>query len=109
MTTYQASMEGNRMTRFHWRIVITAGVGFFTDAYELFIIGVVTAILGPIWHISMLQLSILNGASLAAAALGAVTFGTLSDLFGRKKLYGLEVAILFVGALLSATAQSFTC
>ncbi len=96
------------MSRFHWRIVITAGVGFFTDAYELFIIGVVTAILGPIWHLTTLQLSFLNGASLAAAALGAVTFGHLSDLFGRKKLYGLEIAILFVGALCSCTAQNFT-
>ena len=99
--------EEKRMSKFHWRIVITAGVGFFTDAYELFIIGVVTAILGPIWHLTTLQLAFLNGASLASAALGAVTFGSLSDLFGRKKLYGVEIAILFVGALLSCTAQSF--
>jgi len=96
------------LTRYQWRIVLTAGIGFFTDAYDLFIIGVVTAILGPIWHLSVYQLSILNGAALAAAGVGAVTFGTLSDLLGRKKLYGLEVAILFVGALLAAFSQSFT-
>lgn len=108
MSTQTAAGNERKLNRFHLRLVITAGVGFFTDAYELFIIGVVTAILGPIWHLSVLQLSILNGASLAAAALGAVTFGNLSDLFGRKKLYGVEIAILFLGALLSCTAQSFS-
>lgn len=95
------------LTRFHWRIVITAGTGFFTDAYDLFIIGVVTAILQPIWHMSIVQLAILNGAALASAAAGAVLFGYLSDKFGRSKLYGLEVVILFIGALLSALAGSY--
>lgn len=96
------------MTRYHWRIVVTAGMGFFTDAYDLFVIGVVTAILGPIWHLSIAQMSLLNSAALVAAAIGAVVFGHLSDRLGRKKLYGLEVAILFFGALLSASAHSFT-
>ena len=78
------------ISKFHWRIVITAGMGFFTDAYDLFIIGVVTAILSPLWHLSTTQLALLNGVSLASAALGAVVFGYLSDRFGRKKMYGLR-------------------
>ena len=91
----------------YWRIIITAGTGFFTDAYDLFIIGIVTAILAPIWHLSTDQLALLNGAALMAAAGGAVVFGFLSDRFGRKRLYGMEVAILFFGAIISACAQSF--
>lgn len=100
-------MEGTKVNRYHWRIVVTAGMGFFTDAYDLFIIGVVTAILAPIWHLATGQLALLNGASLAAAAVGAVFFGSLSDKLGRKKLYGVEVMILFVGAILSALSPSF--
>lgn len=92
---------------FQWRIIFTAGMGFFTDAYDLFIIGVVTSLLKPLWHLSTLQLAILNGSSLAAAAVGAIIFGMLSDKLGRKKMYGVEVAILFVGALLSAVSPSF--
>lgn len=97
-----------KVGRYHWRIVFTAGTGFFTDAYDLFIIGVVTAILSPIWHLTLGQKSWLNGAALMAAAFGAVFFGTMSDKFGRKKLYGLEAFILVIGAIWSAFAPSFT-
>ena len=90
------------------KMVFTAGMGFFTDAYDLFVIGVVTAILAPLWHLTATQLAVMNGASLAAAALGAFLFGKMADLFGRKKMYGIEVLILFFGAIWSACAWSFT-
>lgn len=89
------------------RMIFTAGIGFFTDAYDLFIIGVVTAILAPIWHLSMIQVAVLNGAALASAAFGAIFFGVLSDRFGRKKMYGIEILVLFVGALLASLSPSF--
>lgn len=94
-------------TRRHWKIVFIAGMGFFTDAYDLFIIGVVTAILMPVWHLNVWQVAVLNGASLIAAAIGAITFGWISDRLGRKRTYGYEVLLLFFGALLSASATSF--
>ena len=99
--------DESNIKAFHWRIVFTAGMGFFTDAYDLFIIGVVTTILTPIWHLTISQLALLNGAALAAAAVGAISFGVLSDKFGRKRLYGVEVLILFFGAILSAFPPSY--
>ena len=72
--------------KFHWRTVITTGMGFFTDAYDLFIIGTVTAILTPLWHLSTGQLAILNSTSLAAAAVGALVCGRLMDRLGRKTM-----------------------
>ncbi|HEV2614106.1 MAG TPA: MFS transporter [Gammaproteobacteria bacterium] len=102
-----ACIDEENVKSFHWRIIFTAGMGFFTDAYDLFIIGVVTTLLRPLWHLTTWQLATLNGASLAAAAFGAIIFGTLSDKLGRKKMYGIEVAILFTGAILSSLAPSF--
>jgi PHS family inorganic phosphate transporter-like MFS transporter len=96
-----------KVAKLRRRMVLTAGMGFFTDAYDLFIIGVVTAVLSGLWHLSPLMLSVLNGASLASAAFGAVVFGWLSDKFGRQKVYGIEVMILFFGALASAASFSF--
>jgi MFS transporter, PHS family, inorganic phosphate transporter len=102
-------LDEQKLNRLHWKMVFTAGMGFFTDAYDLFIIGVVTTLLLPIWHLSLWQLSLLNGASLAAAAFGAILFGYFADRFGRKKMYGIEILILFVGAIASALSPNYNC
>ena len=92
----------------HFRTMFTAGMGFFTDAYDLFIIGVVIALLTPIWHLSTAEIAILGGSSLIAAAFGAYIFGRVSDIFGRKAVYGLEVIILTIGAIGSAFSKDIT-
>src|SRR3990167_5892151 len=101
------ALDEQEISRPHLRMIITAGMGFFTDAYDLFVIGVVTALLSPIWHLTTGQISLLNGASLASAAFGAIFFGWCADKFGRKKMYGVEVMILFIGAILSAMSPSY--
>lgn len=101
------AFDESGLQKFHWRMVFTTGMGFFTDAYDLFIIGTVTAILSPIWHLSIAELAILNSTSLAAAAVGALVFGKLMDKLGRKTMYGFEVILLTGGAILSAFAPSF--
>lgn len=107
-TTMIDTLDEEKIQKFQWRMVITAGTGFFTDAYDLFIIGVVTTLLIPFWHLSVAQIAILNGASLASAAVGALVFGALADRYGRKKLYGLEILILFFGALLAAASPNYS-
>ena len=96
------------LVRHHFRTMFTAGMGFFTDAYDLFIIGVVIALLTPIWHLTTPEIALLGSSSLIAAALGAYIFGRVSDIFGRKAIYGLEVLILTIGAIGSAFSQDIT-
>lgn len=95
-------LEDAGLQRFHFRTWLTAGMGFFTDAYDLFIIGVVTTLLVPLWHLSTLDLMLLNSTALFAAVLGALIFGRLMDRLGRKAIYGIEAVLLTAGALLSA-------
>ncbi len=100
-------LEETGLQRFHFRTWLTAGMGFFTDAYDLFIIGVVTTILTPLWHLSTLDLMLLNSSALFAAVLGALIFGRLMDRLGRKAVYGIEAMLLTFGALLSAFSTNF--
>ncbi len=104
-SVYHALDEAD-FSRYHWRTVLIAGMGFFTDAYDLFIIGTVTAILTPIWHLSTTDLMWLNSTSLLASMLGAIVFGRAMDLLGRKSIYGIEVILLTLGAVFSAFSHT---
>jgi MFS family permease len=88
----------------HWKILITAGMGFFTDAYDLFIIGVAAEIITVQWHIDGYQKSLLSSLALLTSAVGAVVFGRVADKLGRRKIYGYEVLVLAIGAIASACA-----
>jgi len=101
-----AALDDSGLSRFHLKAMITSGMGFFTDAYDLFIIGVALAILTPLWHLNALEISLLGSTSLIAAALGSIIFGRLADHFGRKFVYGYELIVLAVGAIASALAPN---
>jgi PHS family inorganic phosphate transporter-like MFS transporter len=88
----------------HWKILITAGMGFFADAYDLFVIGVAAVLITSDWHIAGYQKSLLSSVALLASAAGAVVFGRLADKLGRRTVYGFEVLILSAGAIASACA-----
>ncbi|MHB1665760.1 MAG: MFS transporter [bacterium] len=99
------SVDEVGLAKHHFRTMFTAGMGFFTDAYDLFIIGVTIALLAPIWHLTPIDIAWLGSTSLIGAAMGAFVFGRISDIFGRKAIYGLEVIILTIAAIGSAFSQ----
>ena len=89
------------------RAVLASGMGFFTDAYDLFVIGIASSLISKDWQLSSAHLAILNSTMLAAAFAGALVFGRYADLVGRKRVYWLVAAIMIAGALGSALAGSF--
>jgi MFS family permease len=90
----------------HWKILLTSGMGFFTDAYDLFIIGVAVSLVQTEWHIAGYQKSLVSSVALLTSALGAVLFGQVADRLGRRRIYGYEVLVLAVGALATAFAPN---
>ena len=95
------------VSRFHLRAVLVSGMGFFTDAYDLFVIGIAATLIRQQWHLGSGQLALLNSTMLAAAFLGALVFGRVADLLGRTRVYWLVAVIMVLGALGSALAPSF--
>lgn len=96
------ALDESAFTGFHWKAMITSGMGFFTDAYDLFIIGVALSLLKPIWHLNTLEVGLLGSTSLIAAALGSLLFGRLADYIGRHSIYGWTLIVLAIGAVASA-------
>jgi MFS transporter, PHS family, inorganic phosphate transporter len=101
-------LDSAKINRFQLKIMFVSGMGFFTDAYDLFVIGIVVVLLKTEWHLSTSQVSWINSATLLASAVGAIVFGRVADILGRKRIYGYEVLILAAGALASAFAPNFT-
>ena len=110
-------LDSEALSRFHLKATITAGMGFFTDAYDLFIIGTVLLLISKDPTISKQSIfgttfaansAFIGSSALIAAFLGALVFGALADRLGRKAIYGIELIIMAIGALLSAVAPTLT-
>lgn len=92
---------------FHLKTAITSGMGFLTDSYDLNVISTALLLLKPEWHLSAGQVGLIGSTALIAAFVGALFFGRLGDLLGRKRVYGIEAAIMAIGAILTAFAPNF--
>jgi MFS transporter, PHS family, inorganic phosphate transporter len=102
-----SALDDAAVSRFHLRAVLVSGMGFFTDAYDLFVIGIASTLIKQEWHLGSGRLAVLNATMLGAAFLGALVFGRIADLLGRKRVYWMVAAIMVIAALGSALAPSF--
>jgi MFS family permease len=102
-----AALDEASLSRFHLRAVLASGMGFFTDAYDLFVIGIASALITKDWNLGSGKLALLNSTMLFAAFIGAFVFGRFADVIGRKRVYWIVAAIMIAGALGSALSQSF--
>ncbi len=93
------------VSRFHLQAVLVSGMGFFTDAYDLFVIGIAATLIKQQWQLSPGRLALLNAVMLGAACLGALVFGRIADLAGRKRVYWLVAVLMVAGALGSAVSR----
>ncbi|BBD71769.1 MFS transporter [Sulfodiicoccus acidiphilus] len=96
----------------HLKIWYTAGMGFFTDAYDLFNITAILIIFGAysipgfiIEHNTFVT-GALASSSIISAVIGQLIFGFLGDRVGRKAVYGVEASLMVLGAVLSALSPN---
>ncbi len=106
LTIHEALNEAP-LSLFHYKAMVTAGMGFFTDAYDLFIIGAAMTLIREQWHLSPVQVGLLGSSTLIATFAGAFIFGHLADKLGRKAVYGVEALIMAISAFASAFSPNF--
>jgi len=97
-----AEIDEAKFGWFHIRACLVAGVGFYTDAYDLFTISLVSTMLGFIYFGGTTPSDIDLGIKVAAPVgtlVGQLFFGWLADVLGRKKMYGVELMIIIVGTI----------
>ncbi|OEJ82183.1 Inorganic phosphate transporter PHO84 [Hanseniaspora opuntiae] len=95
---------------FSWRsiyLILVAGIGFLNDSYDIFTISIALTMMTPIYFSGSNALSYgietwVKTATSVGAVLGQVGFGVMSDVLGRKKVYGLELLIIIVTTIFQA-------
>ncbi|KAI1107464.1 phosphate permease [Jackrogersella minutella] len=99
---------------YHVRACIVAGIGFFTDSYDIFAVSLLNLMLGIVYFPGKgtLPTSSDNAIKLSTSAgtvVGQLVFGYLADHVGRKRMYGIELIIIIfatLGQALSAGSPS---
>jgi PHS family inorganic phosphate transporter-like MFS transporter len=84
--------------------LIVASVGFFTDAYDLFVMNMVNAIFEALYkeNYSPADKSLINSTALAGAVVGQLSFGIIGDLLGRTSAWIVTLSLIIIGDLGSA-------
>lgn len=92
----------------HRKLVALVGAGLFFDLYELFLAGTITGVLKQEMHLSTFQLSGILASAFAGQFLGALVIGRLSDVFGRRRMFMVNIALYSGFTLLGAFSPNIT-
>lgn len=102
--------------------MVVAGVGFFLDSYDIFSINFLMIYLGVVFwqgepesaangfggNHGQLPSAVnqsLKAATSAGIVIGQVLFGWLADVYGRRRMYGIELGIILLATLNCALAN----
>lgn len=96
---------------YHFTAIVIAGMGFFTDAYDLFCISLVTKLLGRLYYHKDGALkpgtlppnvsAAVNGVAFCGTLAGQLFFGWLGDKMGRKRVYGMTLMLMVIASIAS--------
>ncbi len=89
---------------FHIKNIIVNGVGVLSDSYNLYAISLVFFSITGYLHVGYVDYSVLTASGYIGAGIGAILFGAVADRIGRKPMYGIDLALIFLGS----AAQFFT-
>lgn len=106
-----SALDNAKTQRYHFMAIVIAGMGFFTDAYDLFCITAVTRLIGRLYYFDPAENgpgtlpkqvnNAISGVALCGTLAGQLFFGWLGDKLGRKKVYGITL-VTMVGCALAS-------
>jgi PHS family inorganic phosphate transporter-like MFS transporter len=93
------------------KLVMLAGVGFFLDAYDLFIINQVTPMLAAVYYpksgLPARWQDLVKAGANIGCVVGQISFGLLGDAFGRSAVYGKELILIIVATIICISVPSY--
>jgi MFS family permease len=107
-TNIPARLDRLPWSRWHWRILIGLGTVWILDGLEVTIVGSIAgAISAKGSGINISSAEVAGWAAsvyVAGACVGALLFGRLTDLFGRKRLFMITLGVYLAATIATAFA-----
>ncbi|PAN24630.1 hypothetical protein PAHAL_4G239400 [Panicum hallii] len=99
------ALDQARTQYYHFKAIVIAGMGLFTDSYDLFCIAPVMKLIGRVYYeppdgsggpgvTPPAVVSATVGVALLGAVAGNLAFGALGDRAGRRRVYGASLLLM---------------
>ncbi|KAF8779227.1 hypothetical protein HU200_002905 [Digitaria exilis] len=108
------ALDQARTQYYHFKAIVIAGMGLFTDSYDLFCIAPVMKLIGRVYYAPSTPTSTSTtgvtppavvsatvGVALLGAVAGNLLFGAMGDRAGRRRVYGASLLLMVCSALAS--------
>ncbi len=105
--TFVARLDRVPLNRFHWKLLITSGLGWMFDAMDVLLIGFLVAPITKEFSLAPAQVGLVASAGFVGMFFGAAISGRLADRYGRRLIFQATLILFSVGAMLSAVAPTF--
>jgi putative MFS transporter len=105
--TFLARLDRVPLNRFHWRLLVVAGLGWMFDAMDVLLIAFLVTPIRTEFGLDATQTGFVASAGFVGMFLGAAVAGRLADRIGRKTVFQATLVLFSIGALLSAFAPTF--
>ena len=101
------TVQSTPLTAMQWRIWTLATAGKFFEGLVVFMTGVALPLIAQEFDITKAQHGIIGAASLFGILIGAIGLGGLSDYFGRKAMFIVEMIIFTIFLCLLVMSSSY--
>ena len=105
--TFVARLDRVPLNSFHWRLLVTSGLGWMFDAMDVLLIGFLVAPITKEFTLAPAQVGLVASAGFVGMFLGAAISGRLADRYGRRLIFQATLVLFSIGAVLSALAPTF--
>lgn len=107
-TYIPARMDRLPWSRWHWLVVLALGITWILDGLEVTVVGSISSQLTrkDTLNFTDVEVSAAGTAYLIGAVAGALIFGKLTDMWGRKKLFMITLGLYLIATIATAFSMN---
>ena len=95
---FAEALETAPLNAYFWRALALLVLAVVFDFFDFFLVGFLMAVVGPAWHMTYAQVSIVLVSAGVGSIVSGLVSGWLADVFGRKIMIIAGVALASLGS-----------